>query len=178
MLRYALPCLTLALAGCCAHGPVTFADYQAGVDAQLERVEILAQAGDWGGCYAAQREALRLAPDSAYVHTQIGYALWRVDPKAALRAFDLALEAGSRGMIADRPGAYFVGLDEDREAVLLHTRGLIHRRAGHPELALADFRRALELRPDPSWWERASPAQDYGPIAQVEELESEATRTE
>jgi tetratricopeptide (TPR) repeat protein len=103
--------------------------------AELGRAEALKQAGDSEGAVAVLQELALSHPDVAIVHVTLGDTLRRLERfDEATAAYDTAISL----------------IDEPRENhwPVFFARGITHEREDRWPQAEADFRKALELRPN------------------------------
>jgi len=88
---------------------------------------------DWRDGRAIYEATLRLAPESARVHTNLGRVYWMAgDAAAAVREFTRAIELKPH---------------DPQTADAYNHRGIIYTQANRPQEAIAEFRRAIELAP-------------------------------
>jgi Flp pilus assembly protein TadD len=103
--------------------------------AELGRAEAMRNAGDPEGAIAALQELSGTHPELAMVHVTLGDMLRREERFAeATVAYDRAI------------GLF--GTEEEAQWVVYFSRGITHEREDRWPEAEADFRKALELRPD------------------------------
>ena len=131
-------------------------------EAQVNLGAALYLSGDYAAAADACREALRLSPDSASAHAYLGCSLLELQlPEDALRSLTRAVELAPGHAIAHNARALcLIALDRPAEALESCQRAIDaqpHRHEGYNtrgmlqddvDLALADFDRAIALKPD------------------------------
>ncbi len=128
---------------------------------------------DYAAAAAAYRKAIGIEPGAAAVHSRLGYCYKRMGKRGeAVKAFLAALERdpcdpfanlhlGIISMDEDRgkalgyfekylechPDAAWSGVAREKAALIREGNGMVHRKAGREEEAIAEFEKAIALCP-------------------------------